>query len=92
MSQKMFTFPKDRELLEKAKNLYLKAADNAEQNAGFSGLMSDGGASVMRKQVKAFMDGLDQVVPDFLAPYVTQIVRESDPEYAKYLELKKRFE
>lgn len=78
--------------IELALARYRKEADEAELSAGYSGEMSDGGADRMRQQADAFEAGLKGIVPDFLKDILLQVQRENDSEYAKYLELKKKFE
>lgn len=76
----------------KALDLYRRKANVLEMNAGYSGAMNDGGACKMKELAMAFEDGLNKKIPSFLEPFVKKIIRETDPEYQKFLELKQRFE
>lgn len=71
---------------------YRKAADAVEKGAALGGSMDDGGATKMRDLANAYQSGLNRTVPDFLIPFIKEINRETDPEYQKYLKLKKKFE
>ena len=76
----------------KALEKYLAAAKASGESAGYSGLMSDGGQSRMEGLAAAYRAGLEGKVPDFLEPYVKEVRRETDPEYATFQRLKKKFE
>jgi hypothetical protein len=82
----------DEDVVLKALVLYRIEADGVEKSAAYNGSMSDGGASTMRCMAIAYEAGLRREVPYFLEPFIKKVNRETDPEYAKFLELKKKFE
>ena len=67
-------------------------ADDLEMNAAYSGSMSDGGASRKRENLEFWLSGIRQDVPKQYAQLADEFERKKDPEYQKYLELKKKFE
>lgn len=67
-------------------------ADNLERNAAYSGSMSDGGASRKRENLEFWLSGVRQDVPKQYAQLANEFESKKDPEYQKYLELKKKFE
>ena len=67
-------------------------ADDLEMNAAYSGSMSDGGASRKRENLEFWLSGVRQDVPKQYAQLVKEFESKKDPEYQKYLELKKKFE
>lgn len=77
----------NKELFDKIIPLVLAAAKSAREDAGFSGLMSDGGASILEAQVKFFQYGLSCQFP----PEWEQYRKLLDPEYIEYLRLKRKF-
>lgn len=82
----------DERTVAKALTKFRKSADDVEKGAAYDGAMHDGGASRMRSEAIAYEAGLKRIVPPFLEPFVKEVNREEDPEYVKFLELKKRFE
>lgn len=78
-------------LIDKVIELVLRDARNRKESAGFSGRWDDGGASTLETQVEYYNYGRAGTVPPAWAKFVQQADRESDPEYAKYLELKRKF-
>lgn len=42
--------------------------------------------------LRAWLNGLDGVVPTELQPFVDQLHKQKDPDYQLYLQLKARFE
>lgn len=73
--------------IKKLTEIILKNAKRCEEDAGFGGRMDDGGAQRLRDQVKFFMYGYEMITPPEWKSYQVQL----DPEYEKYLELKKKF-
>jgi hypothetical protein len=71
---------------------YRQEAKRVEDNAGYSGMMTDGGSLRMMEKADAYEAGLKGEIPEFLKPFIKKIRCEKDPEYVKYLELKQRFE
>lgn len=67
-------------------------ADDLEMNAAYSGSMSDSGASRKRENLEFWLSGVRQDVPKQYAQLANEFERKKDPEYQKYLELKKKFE
>lgn len=82
----------DERIIAKAISKFHEAADKIEKDCAYSGTMHDGGASRMRSEVIAYEAGLRRIIPSFLEPFVKQIEKEEDPEYSKFLELKRKFE
>lgn len=71
----------------------LKQAQQKRDDAGFGGAMHDGGASDIEHALTSWIDGLQGRTPSCypLFELHKQFTVEADPDYAKYLELKKRF-
>jgi hypothetical protein len=69
-------------------DIILKDAENIRITAGFYGSFDDGGASVLESQVKFYEYGARGIIPPEWKKYENKL----DPEYSKYLELKKKFE
>lgn len=67
-------------------------ADDLEMNAAYSGSMSDSGASRKRENLAFWLSGVRQDVPKQYAQLANEFESKKDPEYQKYLELKKKFE
>jgi|GEM_PF-6580435 hypothetical protein len=81
-----------RDIIKAALQRYRAAAKDAEKNAVFDGEIGDGGCSRMLDIANAFEAGLENRLPSFLEYYVKDIMKSQGPEFAKYLELKKKFE
>lgn len=84
-------------LLEKNKMDRLMAyinnvADKLAEDAGFGGRHDDGGAQNLRDQVRFYTMGQRGLMPADWFKYKEDFERTEDPEYAKYLELKQKFE
>lgn len=77
----------NRELYDKIIPLILDAAKKAREDAGYSGLMNDGGAAVLEAQVNYFQYGLSCRLP----PEWEQYKKLLDPEYMEYLRLRRKF-
>jgi len=82
----------DEKVLKRAKERWQEKAKEAEYNAGMEGRYDDGGCTHMLQLLSAFEHGLRGEVPSFLSSTYKQVENEMDPEYEKYLELKKKFE
>ena len=67
-------------------------ADNKRKNAAYSGDMGDGGAKMLEDQVDIYRAGMSGRIPPVWLEYHKEFTNVSDPEYQKYLELKKKFE
>lgn len=67
-------------------------ADNKELDAGMGGRHDDGGARILRQQISFYQMGRNGTIPSDWERYANELKNEKDPEYAKYLELKKKFE
>jgi len=80
--------PKTRSEMEQLIKIVKSAADNAEKNAAYGGQMNDGEASKIRTQAYFYEYGMELIMPKEWEEYE----KEMDPEYNKYLELKKKFE
>lgn len=73
----------------------IKKAATAALNAGYSGAMNDGGARSSVNEFVTFLDGIRWVLHGNAGKYqpiVDEYSKSQDPEYPKYLELKKKFE
>ena len=73
--------------IEELKKLALKAAEGAEYDAGMGGAMHDGGATVMRMQVKFYEMGQRGEIPAEWAEYAKKL----DPEWPEYVRLAEKF-
>jgi hypothetical protein len=73
------------------KFLWDKAAERREA-AGFNGAMHDGGAREIEAQIRIYEAGQKGVMPEAWVEFQREFDRATDPEYTKYLELKKKFE
>jgi hypothetical protein len=71
--------------------LVRREAANRRDSAGYSGRWDDGGASTLETQVEYFNYGRAGTLPPEWAKFALQVSNEADPEYAKYLELRKKF-
>jgi len=73
----------------------LKDARSIAESAGMAGCYGDNGAGTMKKEVEMFKLGMNYQmsgkIPHEWEKYQQQILREKDPEYAKFLELQKKF-
>lgn len=76
-----------RDLLE----YILLEAQSRRISAAYGGAMHDNGASDLESQVEVYVAGLKRVSPSCWEPLVQAFNRDHDPDYAKYLELKKKF-
>jgi hypothetical protein len=81
-----------KEDIENVMEIILKDANKREQDAGFSGSHSDGGASRLREQVEFYKYGIDGLVPPECNKYITDYINEKDPDYSEYIRLKEKFE
>lgn len=69
----------------------LLVAQQRRIDAGYQGAMSDGGASRLESEVETYIAGLTNTTPAAWDQLLREFNREHDPEYAKYLELHKKF-
>lgn len=74
-------------MIEQLIAVILKAAAQAREDAGYGGRHDDGGASRLEDQVKFYNYGRAGAIPAEWKPYAKHL----DPDYQKYLELKKKF-
>ena len=74
--------------IEGLKQMVLEAAEQAREDAGFSGRLDDGGAGRMKDQVKFYEYGQRGVVPTEWEKHLKKL----DPEWEEFQRLKKRFE
>ncbi len=70
----------------------LKHANEQKEMAGQSGSMTDFGASRLVDEVAIFQSGRRGEVPEKWQEYAEAMDRETDPEYAEYQRLAKKFE
>jgi len=68
-----------------------REAEARYNKAAYGGSMDDDGAKSLRDQVKFYKYGREGLVPPEWEIYVKQAQRESDPEYAELMRLKKKF-
>ena len=68
-----------------------RVAHNVREDAGYAGSWSDNGASRLESDVKTWHAGLEGKIPESLKGYWVEFERSLDPEYSKFLELKKKF-
>jgi hypothetical protein len=69
-----------------------KIAEQRRLDAGYSGSYDDGGARMLEEKVEAWEAGLNGTIPKCISNLHKEFSKTIDPEYQKYLELKKRFE
>lgn len=69
----------------------LHVAEQNRYNAGYGGAHNDGGATQLEHQIEAWIAGFEDRVPDAFVKLSQAYHRDTDPEYVKYLELKKKF-
>lgn len=77
-------------------NRVISSAASAALNSAYAGAMGDGGASGNVRELKLFLDGFTYANGGSAGPkfqtIINQINKEKDEDYAKYLELKEKFE
>lgn len=75
--------------------LYIKEYEERKMSAGYGGEHHDGGHRHAMLILNAFYAGIDYnekgIFPDFLSNYIQEAENMEDPDYKKYLELKKKF-
>jgi hypothetical protein len=69
----------------------LRKAERLESDAAHGGCEHDGGASHLRELVSVWVACVDGYFPEVFCKYQKEYHLANDPDYAKYLELKKRF-
>ena len=72
-----------------------KSAETARYNAGMGGEWGDRGAGQSEERLKYWLDGIAYATTGNTELYdhiISQHLKESDPDYQKYLELKEKFE
>lgn len=83
-------------MLKEISNKVLNSAARASLNAAYAGSMGDGGASSNIRELKLFLDGFKYANGGSAGPMFQSIIdtinKEKDADYAKYLELKEKFE
>jgi hypothetical protein len=78
-----------RQLLE----WLMQYAQIKRADAGYGGEMnSDYGARALEEQVEVFIAAMQGSLPSVWDRYIKIRAKDHDPEYAKYLELKSKFE
>lgn len=73
--------------IEKLKTVVLEEAKERENLAGQSGSHDDGGASLLKMQVKYYELGQRGITPDNWKTFEYK----ADPEYKEFLRLQKKF-
>lgn len=69
-----------------------RKANTLREDAGYNGEQTDGGASALIQQVEIYEAAMSKTIPDCWRKDYADFVKQIDPEYTKYLELKKKFE
>lgn len=79
--------------IDEALDAYVKAAYRRKENAAYGGEHHDGGYQHSVDLVKAYIAGVDGSLPPFIdEKYFIEAKKvKEDPDYIKYLELKKKF-
>ena len=67
-------------------------AEEKRKTAGYNGSWDDGGAGNLENIADAFECGLSGMIPNCLKSLHKEFLRTQDPEYQKYLDLKRKFE
>jgi hypothetical protein len=80
-----------KELFDRIMGLIRQEAHDARESAGYGGRWDDGGASRLEDQIRFFQYGLEGILPPEWEKYKDQVRKESDPDYAQYLNLKRKF-
>ena len=73
--------------IDRVIDLVHQDAKRMAENAGYSGAMNDGGASVLENQVRFYLMGRSGEMPDEWKQYANKL----DPEYAEWQRLQKKF-
>lgn len=68
-----------------------RAAQDARVDAGMTGRWDDGGAGSLEMQIEFFNYGRHGITPPSWSKFAQQAAAEADPDYAKYIELRKKF-
>lgn len=74
--------------IEDLKQAVLDEAESRRLNAGYAGRMDDGGARLLKDQVKYYSLGQMGKIPEEWMKFATKL----DPEYELYQRLKNKFE
>ena len=82
----------DLPTLERLEKLVEDWAKRAEDTAGYSGAMNDGGARAMRESFSMYKQGFNKILPVKYKALLEEDAKHRDPEYQEYLRLKKKFE
>jgi hypothetical protein len=69
-----------------------RTVEQKRLDAGYSGSWGDNGASDLEVQIEIYFHGMVNSFPHQWDDYYKAYMKETDPEYEKYLELKERFE
>lgn len=67
-------------------------AKSREVDAGYSGSWGDNGAGALRDKIAIYRHGMAKTIPPEWTRLAREIIKQEDPEYKKFLELKKKFE
>lgn len=82
----------DHEEIRNALTLRVEQAIQKKVDAAFGGSMTDGGCSRILAEIRSYVAGWNRTVPSWLTESIKEHQRQSDPEYADYLRLRKKFE
>ena len=67
-------------------------AAKAREDAGMGGYHHDGGAGQMHADLSLYFEGFNRTLPKKWEQYEKDFRFSKDPEYPKFLELRKKFE
>jgi thiamine kinase-like enzyme len=81
----------DQELLSKVLAIVKEDIENRRTIAAYNGERSDGGAGHIQRELDVFLAVVNGHFPPTWKSYIEKAKQEGDPEYEKYLELKKKF-
>ena len=70
---------------------YRADAETKRQNAGYSGMNHDDGASKMLEKADAFLSGWNKSVPCWLEAVILELRQDEEKERAEYERLKKKY-
>ncbi len=84
--------PYSGDMMHRVIDIVLREAKQREDDAAYGGSMTDGGAEQLRAEADCFLAGIRGTIPERWRKYIDMAEHESDPEYAEYQRLRKKFE
>ncbi len=70
----------------------IQRGENVANDAAYGGHHHDGGGGRIKSEAEFYLMGMNGEVPKEWEKDWKQLQKESDPDYEKYLSLKKKFE